>query len=103
MRTSRSSTVREGSLSQRPPWTETPSGQRPLPPGQRPPPDRDPPAQKPLDRDLPWTETPPTLNRITDRYKNITFPQLLWRAVKNYPEKQDILYSWYVVVAYFIQ
>ena len=35
------------------------------PPGQRPPPDRS-----------PWTETPPSVNRLTDRCENITLPQL---------------------------
>ena len=95
---------------QRPPWTETPLDGDPLdrdPAGQRPcwtetPLDRDPtgqrlpeqrpPGQRPLDRDAPWTETfpPPTLqtetlslpvNRITDKCKNITFPQLHLQAV----------------------
>ena len=95
-----------------PPWTETPvdrdlaetphieiprqrpSGQRSL--------DRDPLTETPLDRDPaaqipPWTDTPgqkpldryppsgqrtPLPNRITDRCKNITFPQLrLWVVI----------------------
>ena len=46
--------------------------------------DRDPPGQRPLNRDSPWTETPrqrPPAQRITDRCKNITFPQLCLRAV----------------------
>ena len=61
--------------------------------------DRDNPRQRPpwgSDRDPPethpWTETHYPMNRITDRCKNITFPQLLLRAViicktslKNYP------------------
>ena len=52
-----------------PSWTETPWIETPL--------DRDSPGQRP-----PWTETPldrdpaPPMNRITDRCKNITFPQL---------------------------
>ena len=49
-----------------PPWTEILPGQRPLLPGQRP----------------PWTEIPLPVNRITDRYKNITFPQLRLPTVK---------------------
>ena len=55
MRTAHSSTVLGGSPWQRPPWTETP-----------------------LDRD-----PPPRVNRITDRCKNITFPQLHLQAVIN--------------------
>ena len=39
-------------------------------PGQRPSLDRDPLGQRPLDRD-------PPVNKITDRCKNITFPQLV--------------------------
>ena len=54
----------ETSLPDRDPRTETP-GQRPPSPRQRP----------SLDRDPPRTETPP-VNRITDRCKNITLPQL---------------------------
>ena len=65
-------------LDRDPPWTEIPldrdpsfldrdlPGQRPLLPGQRP----------------PWTEIPLPVNRITDRYKNITFPQLRLPTVK---------------------
>ena len=61
---------------QRPPDRD-PHGQR-LPPGQRDPLYKEPsPQQTPL-----WTETPPRqrppppVNRITDRCKNITLPQL---------------------------
>ena len=74
---------------QRTPWTETPPlardapGQRPLdrePPGQRPlPGQRSPPGQRPPLVMWPvvhaGTETLP-VNRITDRCKNITLPQL---------------------------
>ena len=68
---------------QRPPWTETPLDRDP--PRQRPSLDRDPQDRDPL-RPLwtetpPWTEPPPGQrppyrNRITDRCKNITLPQL---------------------------
>ena len=54
---------RQGPPRQRHPWTETPLDRDPL---DRDPPDRDPPA-----------------NRIIDRCKNITFPQLRLRAVIN--------------------
>ena len=42
--------------------------------------------ETPLHRDPPWTRNPldrdpPPVNRITDRCKNITFPQLRLRAV----------------------
>ena len=57
-------------LDRDPPWTEILPGQRPLLPGQRP-------GQRP-----PWTEIPLPVNRITDRYKNITFPQLRLPTVK---------------------
>ena len=48
------------------PWTETPQMETPL---DRDPPDRDPPDRDPPDRDPPWTETetPPPVNRMTDR------------------------------------
>ena len=45
--------------------------------------DRDPP---PRDRYIPWTETTPPPNRMTDRCKNITFPQLSLRTVTNQSE-----------------
>ena len=72
MRTARSLMYRGVSLDRDPPA------------GQRPPPlDRDTPLldRHPTDRNLPWTETP-AVNRITDKCKNITFPQLRLRAVK---------------------
>ena len=48
--------------------TETPSTDTPL--------DRDPPGQRPPWTENPlWTETPP-VNRIADRCKNITLPQI---------------------------
>ena len=61
-------------VSENPPWTDNPPGQRPRP--DRDQLDRDPyPRQRPtLDRDLP-------VNRIADRCENITFPQLRLRAV----------------------
>ena len=59
-----------------PPVKDTP-GQRP--PRQRPSLDRDPGQRPSLDRD-PRTETP-HVNRITDRCKNITFPQFPLQAV----------------------
>ena len=49
-----------------PPWTETPPGQR-LPP---------------------WTEDPP-VNRITDKCKNITFPQLSLWVVKSWHQNNS--------------
>ena len=57
---------RDPPLDRDPQWTET------LPPL-----DRDHPRQRPL-----WIEDPP-VNRITDRCKNITFPQLRLRVVIN--------------------
>ena len=54
------------------------------------PPDRDPPGQRlPLDRSPPPPNRPdrdPPVNRITDRCKNITFPQLRLRAVIRWRE-----------------
>ena len=81
---------------QRATWTEIPLGQRPpnrdlsgqRPHGQRPPwtdPWTETSLDRPMDRDVPgqrppWTETPQTetlpVDRITDRCKNITLPQL---------------------------
>ena len=89
MRTARSSPYR-GDLPDRPPpdrdplWTETPT-EIPL---NRDAPRQIPPGQRPLGQRPPaWTETPldrdPPVNRITDRYKNITLPQLRLRAVIN--------------------
>ena len=82
-------TPRQITPRQRPlPWTETPTldrdlypGQRPLPWTETPPPLTETPT---LDRDSSpwteaprtWTENPPTVNRITDRCKNLTLPQL---------------------------
>ena len=72
-----------------PPWTEIPLDRDP--PGQRFFLDRDPsfldrdlPGQRPLlpGQRPPWTEIPLPVNRITDRYKNITFPQLRLPTVK---------------------
>ena len=57
MRTSRSSTVRGGHRD--PPGQRPQLDRDPCPLDRDPHPDRDPPARKPLDRDLPWTETPP--------------------------------------------
>ena len=77
------------------PWTETPQTEIPFtetpldgdPPGQKPSLDRDPPDRDPIGQRPPLTETPrlwtetPAVNRITDRCKNITFPQLRLHAV----------------------
>ena len=68
MRTARSSTV-PGRVS----ITETPLD--------RDPPDRDPPGRTHPQTEIPLDTDPPPVNRITDRYKNITFPQLRSRAV----------------------
>ena len=69
---------------QRSPWTEIPPGQRFF--LDRDPSflDRDLPGQRPLlpGQRPPWTEIPLPVNRITDRYKNITFPQLRLPTVK---------------------
>ena len=70
-----------------PPLDRDPLGQRPptnrdSPTDRDPPTDREPPGQRPPGQTSPWTEIPP-VNRITDRCKNITFPQLRLRAVKN--------------------
>ena len=55
--------------------------------------------ETPLWAETPWTETPldrdpldrdPPVNRITDRCKNITFPQLCLRVVIKFP--------WYMLV-----
>ena len=78
---------------EKPPGQKSPSGQRP--PGQRPTLDRDPPDGHPprqrhpsgqslgQDRD-PLDRAPhPSMNRMTHRCKNITFPQLRLLAVKS--------------------
>ena len=93
----KSNEMESDSPGQRDPWTETPLDrhllrQRPLDrdsPGQTPltetPPQRPPSGQRPsldrdpLGRDYPGQRPPPLdrdphVNRITDRYKNITFP-----------------------------
>ena len=68
-----------------PPWTEIPLGQRPPPWTQNfsldtDPTNIDPWPETPLTENpwkkTAWTETPFPVNRITDRCKNITLPQL---------------------------
>ena len=57
--------------------------------------DRDPPDRNPPPGQIPpWTETPP-VNRITDRCKNITFPQLRLRAVMKW-NRHPILLAWFM-------
>ena len=99
------------------PWRETPWTESPWtePPYRHPPPGQTPPYRDPLDRDPsgqrpPWTKTPPgqrptsgqrppgqrapsPVNRITDRCKSITFPQLRLRMVlKLWNPKQECLF-----------
>ena len=77
-----------GSLPDRDPLNRYPPGQDPLsdpPPGQSLPLTEPPPGQgSPQTDPLPfWTKTSP-VNRMTNRCKNITFPQLRLRTVINF-------------------
>ena len=73
MHTACSSTVPVG-LHDRDPWTETPR-------------------QRPPEQRLPPKQRPPLVNRITDRCRNNTFPQLRLPAVKIYKKIVVILYQ----------
>ena len=74
MRTAPSSTVPRRSPSQRPPWTETPQTETPLVKDSHR-------TETLLDRDPRQRSSPPPVNRITDRSKIITYPQLRLRVV----------------------